>query len=624
MPLTDQQRTAINGERPNNLLLAGPGTGKSFTILAYIGMLLSESVSPNSILVVTFTRAATNELKREICRLLGENGTLPHIYTLHAFSLRQLMRNVNRVDYLPRNFSIADDFEERHIILEDLKRQLGIVNIRDVRRLFNLLASNWETLNADRTDWEVTFESPEFVGAWREHREIFGYILRSELVYQFKKALEEVDGLRLDGPLEYVIVDEYQDLNRCDLRVIQFLNENGARLFAAGDDDQSIYGFRYAYPEGIRRFTELVPDSEQHSITECRRCDERILRIAMEVIRQDHRRVPKILRSVTGKPGHVSILRFPNQIFEASKIAEIIQVLKEREGYKDRDFLVLLRTDFRCVFSEVINQALQRLKISVNTQNQSYVFLDTPIARRFIAIAKYLDNSHNDLAIRTILSTTQGIGPTLIDSLITVARDRNWRFHQAVQAVCNEEIRGIRNSMKVQTVMEPIVALKRRLDDEEMQFSNVVDTIIEMLQDDRGVTDILKTIFIEQQIESIRELVNFITDILGPAEPSDECTEGVRIMTMHRAKGLTSKVVFVVAAEDEYLPGRGEPDEERRLFYVALTRAKHYLYITYCTRRTGQQQRTGFLRQPTSVRTLTRFLTDIPEPRPVDGCTFKA
>jgi DNA helicase-2/ATP-dependent DNA helicase PcrA len=320
----------------------------------------------------------------------------------------------------------------------------------------------------------------------------------------------------------------------------------------------------------------------------------------------------------------VSILRFPNQIFEASKIAEIIQVLKEREGYKDRDFLVLLRTDFRCVFSEVINQALQRLKISVNTQNQSYVFLDTPIARRFIAIAKYLDNSHNDLAIRTILSTTQGIGPTLIDSLITVARDRNWRFHQAVQAVCNEEIRGIRNSMKVQTVMEPIVALKRRLDDEEMQFSNVVDTIIEMLQDDRGVTDILKTIFIEQQIESIRELVNFITDILGPAEPSDECAEGVRIMTMHRAKGLTSKVVFVVAAEDEYLPGRGEPDEERRLFYVALTRAKHYLYITYCTRRTGQQQRTGFLRQPTSVRTLTRFLTDIPEPRPVDGCTFKA
>jgi DNA helicase-2/ATP-dependent DNA helicase PcrA len=624
MPLTDQQRTAIKGKRPNNLLLAGPGTGKSFTILGYIETLLSEGVTPNNILVVTFTRAATYELRREICRLLGENAVLPHIHTLHAFSLRQLMLNVNRVDHLPHNFSIADDFEERHIILEDLKRQLGIVNIRDVKRLFNLLASNWETLNADRTDWEVTFESPEFVGAWREHREIFGYILRSELVYQFKKALEEVDELRLDGPLEYVIVDEYQDLNRCDLRVIRCLNENGARLFAAGDDDQSIYGFRYAYPEGIRRFTEFIPDSEQHSITECHRCDEQILRIAMEVIRQDHRRVPKILQSVTGEPGNVSILRFPDQIFEASKIAEIIQVLKERKGYDDKDFLVLLRTDFRGVFSEVISQSLQKLGISVNIQNQRHAFLDTPIVRRFIAIAKYLDNIHNDLAVRTILSTTLGIGPTLIDSLITISRNRNWRFHQSVQAVCNGEIQGIRNSTRLQTAMEPISILKRRLDNEEMEFSNIVDAILEILQADRSIGDILKTIFIDQKIESIKELISFITDILGPAEPSDEYVEGVRIMSMHRAKGLTSKVVFVVAAEDEYMPGRGEPDEERRLFYVSLTRAKHYLYVTYCTRRTGQQRRTGFLRQSTSTRTLTRFLTDIPEPRPVNGCTFRA
>jgi len=624
MPLTREQRAAIEGNRPNNLILSGPGTGKSFTILGYIEMLLSRGVNANSILVVTFTRAATHELKREISRLLGEDAVLPHIYTLHAFSLRQLMRNVNRVDYLPHDFSIADDFEERHIILEDLKRQLGSNNIREVRRLFNLLASNWETLNADHTDWEVTFEKPEFVGAWREHREVFGYILRSELVYQFKKALEDVDELILDGPLEYIIVDEYQDLNRCDLRVIRSLNQRGAHLFAAGDDDQSIYGFRYAYPEGIRRFTELVPDSEQHTITQCRRCDEQILRLSMEVIRQDHRRVPKILHSVTGNPGKVVILRFPDQTCEASKISEIIQVLKGREGYEDKDFLVLLRSDFRGVFSEVISKALQECGIAVNVQNQRYAFLDTPVARRFVAIAKYLGNVHNDLAVRTILSTTQGIGPILIDSLITLARDRGWRFYRAVQAVCEGEIQGIRNSMRVQTAMEPIEALKRRLDEEEIEFSSVIDAILEMVQDDGYTGNALKEIFAEQGIGSIGDLVAFITDILGPAEPSEESAEGVRIMTMHRAKGLTSKVVFVVAAEDEYLPGRNDPDEERRLLYVSLTRAKHYLYITYCSLRTGQQQRTGFLRRPTTTRTRTRFLTDIPEPRPVDGRTFEA
>ena len=623
MPLTDQQRAAIEGDQPNNLLLAGPGTGKSYTILRLIGSLLSRGVNAKSILVVTFTRAATFELKRKIQRLLGQGAELPHIYTLHAFSLRQLMRNVNRVNYLPHDFSIADDFEERHIILEDLKRQLGIPKIREVKRLLNLLASNWETLNADRTNWEITFDSPEFVGAWREHREVFGYILRSELVYQFKKALEEVDELTVDGPLQYIIVDEYQDLNRCDLRVIRFLNERGADLFAAGDDDQSIYGFRYAYPEGIRRFTELVPNSKQHTITECRRCDEHILRLAMEVIRQDHRRVPKVLQSVTGLAGEVAILRFPDQSYEATKIAEIIEILKQREGYEDKDFLVLLRTNFRGAFSTVITQALRERGIEVNIQNQRYEFLNLPAARRFVAIVKYLGNARNDLAVRGILSTTNGIGVTLIDSLITLARDNQWRFHRAVQAVCDGDIQGIRNSTRVQNAMQPVMELKRRIDNEVMDFPSIVDTTLEMLQDEEGIRDLLRELLKEQEIESVEDLVALVTDILGPAEPADENVDGVRIMTMHRAKGLTSNVVFVVAAEDEYLPGRGNPDEERRLFYVSLTRAKHNLYVTYCSRRTGQQQRTGFLRRNTPARTLTRFLTDIPSPRPVNGTVFK-
>ena len=167
------------------------------------------------------------------------------------------MKNSKRISTLPKGFVIADDYEERHIILEDLKDLLNS-NIKEVRRLFNLLSANWETLNADRDDWEQNFESPEFIGAWKEHRQIYGYALRSELVYQFKNILESPDEIKIDGSIDYLIVDEYQDLNRCDLSVIENLHDRGAKLFVAGDDDQSIYGFRYAYPEGIRNFTGAI------------------------------------------------------------------------------------------------------------------------------------------------------------------------------------------------------------------------------------------------------------------------------------------------------------------------------------------------------------------------------
>jgi DNA helicase II / ATP-dependent DNA helicase PcrA len=625
MPLTPQQLAAISGTNRNNLLLAGPGTGKSFTLLGYIERLVrTQNIAAERILVITFTRAATHELKRDIAHLLGEGAILPHVYTLHSFSLRQLMRNVARIAYLPTNFSIADDYEERYIN-EDLKRQLSIRRIRDVRDLFNRLASNWETLNADRTDWETTFDSPEFLGAWREHRQIYGYVLRAELVYQFKKALEETEGFSIEGPIDHIIVDEYQDLNRCDLHVVNSLRERGARLFAAGDDDQSIYGFRYAYPEGIRNFTAEIHDSGQHTITECQRCDRRILEFAMNVVRQDFRRVPKTLNSTTGQDGTVALLKFANQEQEAEKISQIVLALKQRHQYNDNDFLILLRSDFNNSFSLVIKDRLSEHGISINEEEQRYSILDTVYARRLVSMVKYFSNPSNDLAVRTIVSTTRGIGPAVIESIEGNCRQNQKRFHETISDICNGSITGIRSSALIAASFQPVVNLQHRITNEGLTFPELLDAAIQLA----GGTDCadfsrdFRELLAEEGVDSIDKLVTFVTDILGPAEPANSDLPGVRIMSMHRAKGLTSKVVFVVAVEDEYLPGRDEPDESRRLLYVSLTRAKHYLFATFCTSRTGQQSHTGFLRQHTSARTLSRFLTDLPSPRPVSGVAYQ-
>jgi len=265
MALTDEQKKAVEGKELNKLLVAGPGTGKSETIIGFIEYANKVlGYSPSSIFILTFTRSATADIRKKVNAKYKSVDTRPIVSTLHGFALRQVMKNSSIVKSLPMNFVIADDFDERYIIQEDIKRYLSIKRIDDVKDLFNKLAANWETLNADRSGWETSFTNPEFIGLWQMHREIYGYALRSELVYQLKNILVQEENPRLDGPMNVLIVDEYQDLNRCDIFVIKELSKREVKLFCAGDDDQSIYGFRYAYPEGIRRFKDDILDSEQY------------------------------------------------------------------------------------------------------------------------------------------------------------------------------------------------------------------------------------------------------------------------------------------------------------------------------------------------------------------------
>jgi DNA helicase-2/ATP-dependent DNA helicase PcrA len=260
--LLPEQRTAAAHVGSHARLLAGPGTGKTLTLARHACFLVAErNVPPGNILAVTFTRAAARELRQRVQKELGEEQC-PRISTLHSFALRQLLKNATRITDLPQPLRIADDWEERHIILEDLKTLLNLGHIDEARDLLGELSADWQSLTADEADWERRFPDPRFLGAWREHRRIYGYTLRSELVYQLKKALAQRGDFELEGPLEHFLVDEYQDLNRCDLAVVREIASRKVELFIAGDDDQSIYGFRKAHPEGIRRFPQDYPGAK--------------------------------------------------------------------------------------------------------------------------------------------------------------------------------------------------------------------------------------------------------------------------------------------------------------------------------------------------------------------------
>ena len=296
--LLEEQRTAASHSGKHARLLAGPGTGKTLTLTCHICFLIQEKkVPPSRILALTFTRAAAHELSRRIAARLGAELS-PRVSTLHSFALRQLLKNEAVISSLPKPLRIADDWEERQIVLEDLKALLELQTIRDTRGLLNELSADWQSLTADEADWETRFPDSRFLGAWREHREIYGYTLRSELVYQLKKALEQRSDFELESPISHLIVDEYQDLNRCDLAIVKYIESRGVELFVAGDDDQSIYGFRKAHPEGIRRFPQDFANASTLELNICMRCDSEILSMGLFVARQDPRRVEKSIQPV--------------------------------------------------------------------------------------------------------------------------------------------------------------------------------------------------------------------------------------------------------------------------------------------------------------------------------------
>lgn len=615
MPLTDEQSEAVSSRALNRLFVAGPGTGKSETILSFIERAINKlGINPPEIFVIAFTRAATADLRFKIEKLFGKTTILPKVQTLHSFSLRQVMRNSSKIRSLPSRFAIADDFDERHIIQEDIKRFLSLARIEMVRDFFNKLSANWENLNADRSGWESEFESPEFLGAWLEHREIYGYVLRSELVYQLKNIVTQEPDAIIDGPISYLIVDEYQDLNRCDLHVIQELSRRGAHLVCAGDDDQSIYAFRYAFPEGIRSFGQDISDSEQFIFTQCFRCDSTILEFALSVIRQEYSRVPKRIVSVTESTGYAKILRFSDQEEESNKIADLCVQLRNNKGIPLNEIIILLRSNRYNVFSEPLEAALLRHGLSVVTRKDLYTVFDQDDGRFFSALVKLALNPDHDLALRTILQLTPGIGPAMIDQIYKVAKDERKRFSRIVQELAAGSRKDIHVTRPLSAVLSSVVSNEIL---EKARSSSLEDSIDLLLSLVPSPTAELKSYISEfiadSNITSLSEYVMAVADFFGPEEQDRPTADAVRIMTMHQAKGLSADAVFVVGVEEEYVPGRGNIDEERRLLYVSLTRARHYLFITHCTNRTGRQSFTGYSTQRGSRRHLSRYVASLPK-----------
>jgi DNA helicase-2/ATP-dependent DNA helicase PcrA len=592
-----------------------------------IAFLIEEqNLEPANILALTFTRAAARELRERLERLLGvDTGDRPTVSTLHAFALRQLLRNQGAPN-LPHPIRIADDVEERWIIQEELKN-LTDLHVNQVKSEFQNLASDWETLRADEDEWERRHPNPRFIGAWRHQRRVYGYTLRAELVYGLKKALDEDPNFELEPHFSHVVVDEYQDLNRCELAVIERSVERGQELFVAGDDDQSIYGFRNAFPLGLREFGDTYPAAEDGELEECHRCDRDILALALAVAEQDTERIAKELhcREDAGD-GEVHTYRFASISAEARGIAQLCHDLTEDEGVEPGRILILLRNDPQRTYSTPIVGALEDGGLEVELPSDPFALLDEGRPRELLCILRLLRNRTDDLAWRGLLQLRDnGIGAGTLFRLYQLADQRGERYHQTLQAVAAdpEELGGhMRNRLadEIGEVDELLNQLAPTLDEDvETGLEHVLDALEYLEGEERdAVVELLTGLDLGEEA-TLGGVEQAIIAARGAPEEKGESQEGggecVRIMTMHSAKGLTADAVIVAGCDDELIPGntsnRRELDDQRRLLYVSLTRARHFLYITYATLRMGRQ---SHMLGVSERRHLTQFLRDYVTP----------
>lgn len=622
--LTPDQLTAVHHFGSHARLLAGPGSGKTLTLTyRVLSLILKQNIDPESILLLTFTRMAARQLKEKLEEVLKPHDkTIPTVSTFHSFALRQILFNSRVVDTLPSPVRIADDWEQRHIILEDLKVMLGLKEIDDVKDLLNRLSADWGNLNADEQGWEESFKIPKFISAFRNHKILYGETLRAELVYQLKKCLNQNGQFKLDKDYKYILIDEYQDLNPCDLAIVKEFADKGAELYVVGDDDQSIYGFRYANPRGIRDFPVNYNGVKKLALEICYRCDKKILSTAEFVANLDRDRLPKPIKPRDdAEDGEVKLLRFDNQYGEAKNIAGKIKSLID-SGMSAKEIVLLFRGSVSKLVAPFVDE-FKKLGIPYTETIESEIE-DNKEYRIILSLFRLVSQQDDSLALRTLLQLEKNnLGDKCIESVHSICNVKKISFAQALEEIrANPSIikQGEKVNGYIQSVNEKLVKYNtiEKLGDLITQI--VKENMTESPLREKVLASFEKIISGEDQ-----KLADFLRSLSVASDTIEQDIEGegVNLLTMHQAKGLTYDVCFIVGLEDEYLPGRYADvslDDERRLLYVSMTRARHKLYMTYCNKRIADQRHTGS-NSGVENRNLTRFLRDIPSltPQAISG-----
>jgi DNA helicase-2/ATP-dependent DNA helicase PcrA len=469
----------------------------------------------------------------------------------------------------------------------------------NITELEREMSARWESLDQNYilySDMDPHIRNA-YIGLWDVHRNIFGYTLLAELTFRAGNLLEDYEINTND--INLLIIDEYQDLNKADIRLIKLLNDRGSRVMAIGDDDQSIYAFRMAAPEGILQFTQEFNNCDDYQLTLSRRCGISIIEAATSMIETvpDRHRKPALRYTEDSKQGNFAYLQFTNEIEEARGVADIV-LSRQRSGIPLSEIAILVRSQVKSWADLLLPQFQERNISAIDTEWISSIMSDHYI-RTKLAILRLSIDPTDSLSWWTLLKLTRGISQEFRDYVYNEAFRINQRFGPTLLSLAPDFIRAptIQSSTMTTSLIHYVQNEVEVIDPNNAVLGEFgwADWVMDYIGRDHLCE---KSIDLFQKAGKLVPPENGLGYYLCNLEPIFKdlasLSDSVRIMSMTSSKGITVNTCIVMGVEEGIIPHpRSRIAEERRLLYVAMTRATDMCVLTFSHRRKGPTARQG-------------------------------
>ncbi|MDD3831609.1 MAG: UvrD-helicase domain-containing protein [Clostridia bacterium] len=582
------------------LVLAGAGSGKTRVLTHRIVNMVNSGINPRNILAITFTNKAANEMKERIGSICPLAYAMT-ICTIHSFCVRVLRQEAEVLGYT-KDFSIYDEADSENL-LKRIFNKLGVDDDRIKKRIasaistaktFNLTEDKMEQIT--NVDWSLLSQVYRmYCAQLRASNSMDFDDLLSNTLMLFRKHSDVL--AKWQDRFQYISIDEFQDTNRVQYQIFKLLSSKYGNLFVVGDDDQSIYGWRGAEIENILNFEKDFPNTQVFTLEENYRSTDKILNVANEIISKNTQRHPKTL--FTSKQGGVKVELYigTDEMDEARYCVSQIASLCRFNGMRYRDFAILMRINS---LSRLFEQECLKYNIPFRVYG-GFKFFERKEIKDIIAYLKIINNSYdNEALLRIINVPRRGIGKTTCDKLADLSMDYGVSILQLLRDGLGLEVFNAGTRSK----LNDFYSLYAQMCNYQLEMS-LVDLVEKLLKvtryksmfDKSNEGEYEKLANIDQFVLSVEEFVKENGDqsslglylqsvsLLGDDDNADN-SDCITISTVHSAKGLEFTTVFVVGLDDGIFPiSRASNDvkqsqEERRLAYVALTRAKQRLYLT--------------------------------------------
>ena len=622
--LNEKQREAASQIDGSILILAGAGSGKTRTITYRIAHMIENiGISPYSILAVTFTNKAAKEMRERVEDLVGEVAKSCTISTFHSFGMRLLRMYTAEVGYSP-NFTIYDTDDQKRIIKAILKGQNITVNGNKLteRDLISIISKIKEEI---KTVEEYSVMNKQIIEVYEKYNRSLiesNAMDFSDILLNTYKLLQNSSILeKIQKKYKYIMIDEYQDTNNLQYKIIDLIARKSSNLCVVGDENQSIYGFRGANILNILNFENNYKNAKIIKLEENYRSTSTILDAANELIKNNKSSKDKKLWTQNGKGDLIKVLVCDNARDEVSKIIDIIKE-NHQNGIPYKDMTILYRTNMQ---SRVFEEGLLRYNIPHKVFG-GISFYSRAEIKDIIAYLSIIVNPQDELNLQRIVNVPKRkVGEKGIEKIIAFARENNLNLLDALSHI--KDISGLTatGKEKLSEMYDIIKELK------DLSYSETASYIVETLLDKIKYIDYVKETYddADARIENIEEFKNSILELenvvgvlrlseylenvslVSATDDLENEKDYIKLMTIHNSKGLEFPIVFLVGFENEIFPGarasfdEKEMEEERRLCYVALTRAEKKLYLSHTAIR--------FVYGQDRLATPSVFLKEIPE-----------